>query len=64
MLSNDDLIDKLEAIARQGRELAGAVRRNGDLPAAQLAAGFVEAHRLGERLAKLQRQLRASNGRE
>lgn len=61
MLTNDDLSSELEALAAQARELAAAVKSNGDLPARQLALGIVEAGKIGEKLAKLQRQL-GSNG--
>src|SRR5579884_484763 len=62
MLTNDDLSSELEALSRQARELAGAVKNNGDLPARQLAVGIVEAGKIGEKLAKLSRQLRGGNG--
>ena len=62
MLSNQDLSVELEALAKQARELAGRVKSNGDLPPRTLAAGFVEAGKIGERLAKLYKQLGGGNG--
>ncbi|HEY7427435.1 MAG TPA: hypothetical protein VH682_24590 [Gemmataceae bacterium] len=64
MLSNSDLSSELESLARQARDLAGAVKSNGDLPARQLAAGLVEAAALAARLEKLAGRLSGVNGKK
>lgn len=64
MLSSTDLAGELEALAQQARQLAGEVKSNGDLPPRTLAAGFVEAGKIGERLGKLSKQLHGGNGRK
>lgn len=64
MLSNTDLSAELEVLAKQARDLAGAVKNNGDLPPRALAAGLVEASKLGERLTRLERQLHGGNGKK
>jgi hypothetical protein len=64
MLTNHDLSNELNTLARAANEAAAAIKSTGDLPARQLAAGYIEAHRLGERLAKLARQLGSSSGRQ
>jgi hypothetical protein len=64
MLSNTDLAGELEALAKQARDLAGSVKSNGDLPARMLAGALVEAGKIGERLAKLHKQLHGGNGRQ
>jgi hypothetical protein len=62
-LSNVDLAAEFEELSRLAGELAAHVRDNGDLPARTLAAGLVESGKIGERLAKLHKQLRGADGK-
>jgi hypothetical protein len=64
MLSNIDLAAEFEELSRLAGELGAHVRDNFDLPAWQLAAGLVEGGKIGERLAKLDKQLRGVDGRK
>jgi hypothetical protein len=62
MLSTKDLSEALNELARHAGELSRGLDGNGDLPAAALASGYVEAAKLQDRLDKLAAKLNAAGG--
>jgi len=61
-LTTENLSASLKDLAAKAGELARHLASNGDMPAAALAGGYVEAIKLQDRLAKLGKQLGTGSG--